>query len=395
MHEHDMRAQSESRMRPAPVRPSVTPESTPLTAKIAALASGLCGAFRFTARDRERMLDMERYAGRSRAGFVAVAALAAVASVGLDAVPFLIAFGVLLRGAAVGSRRSERPERWLGGSWLAGFGLTGVLLAGTGGMRSPFVVWLLIPAAGLALRLGRAGVILGVAGTIMTVLVVAATVPARAALGGAAVIIAPVGAVMLVGMALDAVLRSDVQYRAEAVLDPLTALLNRSALESRARDLAAQSTRTGDPVGVILGDLDHFKELNDTHGHQFGDAVLVQVAYTLRKELRAYELAYRLGGEEFLILLPGADDKMATTIAESLRRAIGAINLQGVPLTISFGVGASKRGQAFDLATVLASADAALYRAKAAGRNLVVAACASVGEDAETPSNSPRTARDY
>ena len=100
---------------------------------------------------------------------------------------------------------------------------------------------------------------------------------------------------------------SDIEHRGAAVLDPLTGMLNRSALNGRVAEIEEQSKLTGQPVGLIVADLDHFKAINDTHGHAVGDAVLRHVAYVLRRELRAYDLAYRLGGEEFAIVLLGAD----------------------------------------------------------------------------------------
>ncbi len=125
---------------------------------------------------------------------------------------------------------------------------------------------------------------------------------------------------------------SDVEHRGAAILDPLTGMLNRSALDNRTAEIEHQSQLTGAPVAVIVADLDHFKAVNDTHGHATGDAVLHEVAYRLRKELRAYDTAYRLGGEEFVVLLLGGSD-----------------------------------------ADVFARADAALYRAKAEGRDRVIA----------------------
>ena len=102
-----------------------------------------------------------------------------------------------------------------------------------------------------------------------------------------------------------ALMRSDVYHRGETVIDPLTGMLNRKALASRVAELEQQSLVSGEPVGLVVGDLDRFKEVNDSCGHATGDAVLKEVAYAMRKELRAFDLAYRLGGEEFLVVLPG------------------------------------------------------------------------------------------
>jgi diguanylate cyclase (GGDEF)-like protein len=150
-------------------------------------------------------------------------------------------------------------------------------------------------------------------------------------------------------------------------------MLNRRSLAARVAELTEQSQIAGASIGLIVCDLDHFKDVNDAHGHTVGDAVLVDVAYALRKELRAFDMAYRLGGEEFLVLMPGAGPDEAAEVAERLRMAVGAFPAGGVDVTMSFGV-ASSRGGRFDYAQLFAAADAALYEAKKAGRNRVVVA---------------------
>ena len=102
-------------------------------------------------------------------------------------------------------------------------------------------------------------------------------------------------------------MKSDLEHRSSSVIDPLTGMLNRNALQTRIAELVAQAAILREPVALIVGDLDNFKAINDGHGHAAGDVVLKDVAYRMRKALRAYDLAYRLGGEEFLIILPGAD----------------------------------------------------------------------------------------
>ena len=103
------------------------------------------------------------------------------------------------------------------------------------------------------------------------------------------------------------------------MLDGLTGMLNRRSLAARVTELTEQSQIAGAAIGLIVGDIDNFKAVNDEHGHSVGDAVLVDVAYALRKELRAFDMAYRLGGEEFLVLLPGAGAADAAELAERLR----------------------------------------------------------------------------
>ena len=179
--------------------------------------------------------------------------------------------------------------------------------------------------------------------------------------------LALLGAVALLSLAL---MQSDLQHRSASVIDPLTSMLNRNALKVRVQELGHQAPIVQQPIGLIVADLDHFKIVNDTHGHATGDAVLRDVAYCLRKRLRAFDLAYRLGGEEFLVLVPGADARQAAILAEKLRQTILGTPHAGVPVTMSFGVSASPPG-AFDYDRVFEAADHALYVAKAAGRNCV------------------------
>jgi diguanylate cyclase (GGDEF)-like protein len=164
---------------------------------------------------------------------------------------------------------------------------------------------------------------------------------------------------------------SDVEHRGAAILDPLTGMLNRAALVNRTAEIEDQSRLTGEPVAVVLLDLDSFKLVNDTRGHATGDTVLREVAYRLRKELRAYDLVYRLGGEEFVVLLLGGTPTAAEATAEQLRAAVSAEPIVGLQLTVSVGVAASAEGSPFVWDDVFARADAALYRAKGSGRDRV------------------------
>jgi diguanylate cyclase (GGDEF)-like protein len=171
-----------------------------------------------------------------------------------------------------------------------------------------------------------------------------------------------------------ALMQSDLEHRTEAVIDPLTGLLNRTALRNRTLELAQRSEFTAEPVGVIVADIDHFKRINDRHGHAVGDAVLKDIAYVMRKELRAFDLAYRIGGEEFLVLLPGANVDETAEFANELHRALGASPRGGQDVTMSIGVSASRYGDIFDYDRIFERADAALYRAKNGGRNQVCVA---------------------
>ena len=153
--------------------------------------------------------------------------------------------------------------------------------------------------------------------------------------------------------------------RREPLVDELTGLLTRRALVRRVEELEAQASMTGEPVAVITAAVDHLEQAADT--------VLVEVARRLRGDLRAFDLVYRVGGDEFLVLLPGADVGEAVVIAERLREAVACWPIGELDVTLSCGVAATY-GEAFDHETILAAADEALREAKARGRGRVVAA---------------------
>ncbi|MGY4644931.1 GGDEF domain-containing protein [Cellulomonas sp. URHB0016] len=163
-----------------------------------------------------------------------------------------------------------------------------------------------------------------------------------------------------------------VQARRSASTDGLTGAWNRRTFDAELTANVQHARQASVPVSLIMVDVDHFKKVNDDHGHQVGDEVLVLVAHTLAATLHALDdvgMAYRYGGEEFSVLLPGADASTAAAVGEHLRAAIA--NLQGpVPVTASFGVAAFGRA-AHDEAGLVLHADAALLQAKQRGRNQV------------------------
>lgn len=157
--------------------------------------------------------------------------------------------------------------------------------------------------------------------------------------------------------------------------DPLTGLFNRRYLEETINREVPRARRTGHSIGLILVDLDHFKRLNDTHGHNAGDHVLARMGELLLDMTRGSDIACRLGGEEFAVVLPGATLEVARKRAEQIRHALEALTLdfEGKPLgeiTLSAGVAALQPHQQ-SWAQVMRNADAALYAAKQAGRNRV------------------------
>jgi two-component system, cell cycle response regulator len=174
-------------------------------------------------------------------------------------------------------------------------------------------------------------------------------------------------------------LRDNVQLSIEmAVTDSLTGLHNRRYMETHLNALVEQAASRGKPLSVLILDIDFFKSINDTHGHDAGDDVLREFAVRVRKSIRGIDLACRYGGEEFVIVMPETDMCVASMVAERLRRRIagepfpiGSANI-AIEVTISIGL-AALAGPDDTSAAILKRADQALYRAKRDGRNRVVA----------------------
>jgi diguanylate cyclase (GGDEF)-like protein len=325
--------------------------------------------------DRERMLDMDRRIAPVRSaamGLMGIALLGCGPWLGWWTLLPLALAALGFRLAQPWTERAARPEYALFAAWAGTEVAIAVAVALSGGPRNPTIAWFAIPVVTLSSRFSVRGVVAGVSFALALLVSVAFATATGAVLNNPTILVAPVALVVAVAMLSTALMRSDVEHRSEAVIDPLTGMLNRNALSSRVAELAQQSVLSGEPIGLILADLDHFKQVNDSLGHATGDAVLTDVAYVLRKQLRAFDLAYRLGGEEFLVLLPGADGYRTRELAEELREAVsaGAVG-GGVEVTVSLGVSASRRGEAFDYAAVFAEADAALYEAKRSGRDRV------------------------
>lgn len=320
--------------------------------------------------ERERLVEMS---GRMRhfrqITFVILATAVALSAPWIGPWPLLPL--VLAAGGFLAfdhfTPRMQRPEYGLAAAWLLAQVMIAASVALSGGPHSPAVGWLAIPVASLGARFSRRGVVVG--SLVTAVLLLAATlgVHPREVWDDPPVVLGPLALIGSIAFIGGAIMESDLLHRSRSVLDGLTGMLNRRALATRAEELGAQARLTGQPVGLVLGDLDRFKLINDTCGHATGDAVLVDVAYVLRKELHAFDLAYRVGGEEFLVVIPGGDESEARTLAERLRVAVEA---GGQRVMMSFGI-ASSGGGAFDFDALLARADAALYEAKAAGRNAV------------------------
>ena len=180
--------------------------------------------------------------------------------------------------------------------------------------------------------------------------------------------------------------------RSQAIRDPLTGLFNRRYMEETLERELKRSLRTGSPIAVIMMDLDHFKEYNDTLGHNAGDELLNALGNLLKTQIRGEDIACRYGGEEFLLIIPGAVMEVALERAEVLRQAVKKMHVhyQGLkPITLSFGVAVYPVHGKTALELIRA-ADVALYQAKREGRDQVIAAVDS-GETLKTapPDTSP------
>ena len=177
------------------------------------------------------------------------------------------------------------------------------------------------------------------------------------------------------------------RQREAALRDGLTGLYNRRFMRESLLRLQAAVQRTEAPLSVIMLDLDHFKRVNDTHGHLVGDQTLRAVAQVLSSSSRASDVVARYGGEEFAILCPDTDRATGERYAERLRRAIEAIDAKALgfpgPQTVSLGLAVQSPSYAPTPEQLLGEADAALYRAKRAGRNCVRASEDGVSEEVD------------
>lgn len=173
-------------------------------------------------------------------------------------------------------------------------------------------------------------------------------------------------------------LRDSVQASIElAIVDTLTSLHNRRYFDTNFAALMDQAARRGRPLSLMILDIDHFKRVNDTYGHDAGDSILKTFAARIRNVIRNSDLICRLGGEEFAVLMPDTTLEVGTRVAERVRRSIDsapfalAIGRPPVPVTVSIGL--AERGAIADVDALMRRADAALYRSKGAGRNRVTA----------------------
>jgi diguanylate cyclase (GGDEF)-like protein len=326
---------------------------------------------------RERLIDMELRLRPYRFACFAILAVGLAAFSSELGWWWTVPLGVGLAGFAVADsfmRTSERPAIWVAAAW----GILPLLLANavvtTGGAESPALMWFALPAVTLGARFEPRGIVFGTAYILVLLGLSTYGLDAEVAARNAQEVVAAVGLVLCAVILSGALVESDRAHRRRSTLDPLTGLCNRNALEQRLSEIDGQPTsEEGLSHALLLCDLDHFKRVNDQLGHAAGDAVLQDVAYTMRATLLAGDSIYRVGGEEILVVLPGADEEAAVEVAERLCRAVRERRPVGVTVTVSVGVAVSPPGRV-DSDSLVASADAALYEAKTRGRDCVVVA---------------------
>lgn len=164
-------------------------------------------------------------------------------------------------------------------------------------------------------------------------------------------------------------------WKTLATVDPLTGLANRRTMHQRLLGERDRALRQNQPLCVALADIDHFKKINDTHGHARGDTILREVAQVLRNFVRPYDEVFRYGGEEFLICLPGTCPTTAQTVLERIRQAIQAqcgITDEGAATLVTATFGVSEVTASTSVEDAIEHADRALYDGKRAGRNRVL-----------------------
>jgi diguanylate cyclase (GGDEF)-like protein len=346
---------------------------------VAAILKWLCP----TELDRARVLDNSTRVRRARtvsAAAIGIALIALLPWFGIWMLMLFAAAAVNLLTLDLRIERSGHPERVVALSLVFTEALVAVGVALSGAGQSPVLPWMAVPIGITAARFRRQ-VVIGMAG-VSAVMIAGATVAVDpGSVSPPTFLIATLALVVSVVALADALQEAELNYRTESVLDPLTGVLNRKSLALRFTELHEQARLTDGSICLIAADLDGFKQINDVHGHARGDAALRDAAYEMRKALRNFELLYRLGGEEFLVVLPGVHLSAGARLAERVRQAVEQSSPAGLDLTVSLGVAAANGEQA-EFRALFEAADAALYRAKQLGKNRVIAiGAADLGQD--------------
>ena len=272
----------------------------------------------------------------------------------------------------LGMSRTRHLGFWMGAENVVIVTTIGAATAVTGGLDSPAVPVFCVMAAFVGIRFQGLGSQLMLAYLVAWAIGGVAIAEGAAALDRAGLLTSWLAACVAVWIATTAVGHSERRARSDAVSDTLTGLLNRKAFDLRMETLEHRAAR-GVPVAILMCDLDGFKAINDTLGHDEGDAVLRRVADSLRASARSTDRVYRLGGDEFAVVLDGASARDAADVGERLRAGVEQAFPDFPRVTLSVGV-ATARARHLHLHEVMRGADRALYEAKRGGRNAVVAA---------------------
>jgi diguanylate cyclase (GGDEF)-like protein len=334
-----------------------------------------------TGADRTRMLE----AGSRVKGARQIAS-GALATTLLLCLPFFGPIPLLFCAVSVAQiitldRRiagSARPEKYVSASLAYTAGTIAAGLPWTGGPDSPLIAWLALPAALMASRFRRRIVLIGFGWCLLLLLTATVGVDPQAFLRDPTTVLVAIALLIGVTACTLALSENEMQFREESRLDPLTGLLNRSALSSAMAQVELRMAEGASVVSVVLYDVDHFKQVNDSYGHDVGDDVLLATARILVANARPSDAVYRLGGEEFAVVLMNPLP-LALQLAERHRAAVQQAMPAGVAVTISAGV-ASGEGTGVTWEDLYRRADRALLEAKRNGRNRVVAASAASAE---------------
>jgi diguanylate cyclase (GGDEF)-like protein len=342
------------------------------TKALRSLSSWLCP----TEFDRRRAVDTSERIRKARVGVAVLTGTAAVLlvpSLGWLPLAFFAIQFAYLAGLDRRMERSRYPEIQAAmGMFSTGLTISASIWV-TGGPASPILPLLALPVAMIAARFRAQVVLVGVGLAALTIIGLGFAIDAGELIdnpGPSLVAILVIAGASAIAIAIQG---AEVQHRQESVIDPLTGTLNRKALDSRFHEIEQQAHLSGGSVCMVELDLDYFKRVNDFLGHERGDAVLRDMAYEIRKALRTFELLYRIGGEEFLIVLPGSHLAEAADVAERVRRLVLECRPAGVEITVSLGV-AEASGAGVRFASLYSQADEALYEAKRNGRNQVASA---------------------
>jgi diguanylate cyclase (GGDEF)-like protein len=323
--------------------------------------------------DRARLVDMEERLQSARVvmfGMLGVGFVIAVPWLGWWPVVLVTAQVVAYLGLKRPIASSDRPEYAVAVAVSLAQVLAAAGVALTGASDSALLIVFLVGVASLPARFGTNGVVAGV--VLTEILIFASTAgvdPAGFVAHPERVIVTATASLGLAAFA-HALMQAESQKRSDSVYDVLTGLPNRRGLEVRFEDLRVSALESGASLALLLCDLDAFKSVNDAHGHQRGDAVLAETAGAISRCLRSTELVFRLGGEEFLVLVAGCGPEGAVSVGERVRLAVEAALPSGLPVTCSIGVGVAT-GEDIEFDTLFGAADRALYDAKHAGRNRV------------------------